>query len=97
MILQYAYVIYNATLGGHGQLQIQTRLFREGKLFFTGRVQPINLGNQSDPKRLAAGGGLQLGSEMAPGEYILQIVVTDPLAKEKYRVATQWIDFEIAK
>jgi hypothetical protein len=34
---------------------------------------------------------------MSPGDYILQVIVTDPLAKEKYRTATQWIDFEIVK
>jgi hypothetical protein len=34
---------------------------------------------------------------MQPGEYVLQIVVTDLLAKDKDRVATQWMDFEIVK
>jgi len=34
---------------------------------------------------------------MEPGGYQLQVVATDPLAKEKHRVATQWIDFEIVK
>jgi hypothetical protein len=34
---------------------------------------------------------------MVPGEYVLQLIVTDALAKEKRRVATQWIDFEIVK
>jgi hypothetical protein len=48
-------------------------------------------------KRLTAGGALQLGTEMPPGEYILQVIVTDLLAKEKNRTATQWIDFEIVK
>jgi hypothetical protein len=34
---------------------------------------------------------------MGPGEYVLQIVVTDLLAKEKSRVVTQWMDFEIVQ
>jgi len=34
---------------------------------------------------------------IAPGEYVLQVIVTDRLAKEKYRSATQWIDFEIVE
>jgi hypothetical protein len=42
-------------------------------------------------------GGVRLGNELIPGEYVLQITVTDPLADEKHRVATQWIDFEIVK
>jgi hypothetical protein len=29
---------------------------------------------------------------MAPGEYVLQVIVTDKLAKDKYARAGQWID-----
>jgi hypothetical protein len=32
---------------------------------------------------------------MPPGDYVLQIVVADALAKEKYRMTTQWVDFEV--
>ena len=46
---------------------------------------------------IGAGGRLQLGSVMVPGEYALQMIVTDLLAKEKERVAAQWIDFEIVE
>jgi hypothetical protein len=44
-----------------------------------------------------AGGGLQLGTDMAVGEYVLQITVTDRLASEKHKTTTQWLDFEIVK
>ena len=100
MIMQYAYVIYNATLDkatGHAQVQTQLRLFRDGKQVFIGRSQPLESQGQADYKRLAAGGALHLGTELIPGEYILQVVATDPAGKEKYRIATQWIDFEIVK
>lgn len=100
MVLQYAYAIYNATTdkgGARPQIQTQMRLFRDGQEVFKGRVQPLDTSDQTDLKRLAAGGALQIGTQMPPGEYILQVIVTDPLAKEKYRTATQWIDFEIVK
>jgi VWFA-related protein len=100
MILQYGYVVYNAVADkgvARPPLQIQMRVFRDGREVFTGRVQPFDASGQTDLKRLAAGGALQLGTEMMPGEYILQVIVTDPLAKDKYRTATQWIDFEIVK
>ena len=100
MIMEYAYIIYNATLDkatARPQLQTQIRIFRDGKQIFTGNVQPFVPGDTSDLKRLAAGSGIRLGTDLTPGEYILQIIVTDPLAKEKYRTATQWIDFEIVK
>ena len=38
---------------------------------------------------------LLFGSRMVPGDYVLQVIVTDKLAKEKNRVATQWQDFVI--
>ncbi len=38
---------------------------------------------------------MSLGSEMQTGEYVLQIVVTDNLAKEKRRIAAQFVQFEI--
>ena len=99
-VLVYGFVIYNAQLDkgtGKARLQVQLRLFRNGQQVFTGRETAFAGGNQVDLKRLTAAGAIQLGSELEPGEYQLQVIVTDPLAKEKYRVATQWIDFEIVK
>ncbi|MFN2408067.1 MAG: VWA domain-containing protein [Pyrinomonadaceae bacterium] len=98
--LVYALAIYNAKIDnttGKPNLTIQARLFRNGELVFTGNAVPFAAREQSDPKRLGGGGGIQLGTTMQPGEYVLQIVVTDLLAKDKYRVATQWMDFEIVK
>ncbi|MEO8435778.1 MAG: VWA domain-containing protein [Pyrinomonadaceae bacterium] len=96
----YGYFIYNPQLNkatGRPQLVTQARLFRDGKLVFTGKEIPFDAAGQTDLKRLTAGAALRLGTEMAPGEYTFQVVVTDLLAKEKYRTATQWIDFEIMK
>jgi VWFA-related protein len=98
--LVYALSIYNARVDkatGKPNLTIQARLFRNGELVFTGNEVPFAIREQSDPQRLGGGGGIQLGTSMQPGEYILQIVVTDLLAKEKDRVSTQWMDFEIVK
>jgi len=64
---------------------------------FTGKENPFKIANSTDLKRLLAGGTIQLGSDLPPGEYVFQVIVNDPLAKEKHRVATQWIDFEIVK
>ncbi len=34
---------------------------------------------------------------MTPGEYVLQVIVTDKLAQGKFTVATQSVDFEIVE
>jgi VWFA-related protein len=100
LVVVYGLAIYNARIDkatGKPAVQIQMKLFRNGQEVFTGKETPLDVSNQTDLKRLSAGGAMQLGSEMAPGEYILQVLVTDSLAKENYRVASQWIDFEVLK
>jgi hypothetical protein len=98
--LQYGFVIYNPQLDkatNHPQLTTQVRLFRDGQPIFVGKEIPLAAENQTDLQRLNVGGAIQLGTGMEPGEYVLQVIVIDALAKVKYRMATQWIDFEIIK
>jgi hypothetical protein len=100
MVLRYSFVIYNARLDKNTrspQLQVQMRLFRGGQPVFTGKVQPFALNNPPDLGRLAASGAVTLGTNMGPGEYVLQVTVNDLLADEKRRTASQWIDFEVIK
>jgi hypothetical protein len=99
MALVYGFAIYNAQIDkttGKPNLKIQTRVFKNGEQFFVGKEIPYDASDQKDLRRLGAGGGISLGTSMTPGEYVLQIVVTDS-AKEKPRVASQWMDFEIAQ
>jgi hypothetical protein len=99
MTLRYVYTIFNAQLDratGQPQLQTQVRLFRDSRELYRGKPTPYDMGDQRDGKSLRAGGRIELSRDAAPGEYVLQIVVTDALAKDN-RTATQWIDFEIVK
>jgi VWFA-related protein len=96
--LLYGYQVINAQVD-HGtkkpQLQAQLRLFRDGQQVYTGKPMTLGSDEQPDLKRIMAGGRLQLGTKMQPGDYVLQVVVTDMLAKDKYKVAAQAIDFEV--
>ncbi|MFN2515731.1 MAG: VWA domain-containing protein [Pyrinomonadaceae bacterium] len=99
-VMYHRFAIYNAQLDkttGKPQVITQTRIFRDGQQIFAGKEIPFDVSDQPDLKRLMAGGAIQLGQDMTPGEYVLQVVVTDLLAKQKYRMTTQWIDFEIVK
>ncbi|MBC7933116.1 MAG: VWA domain-containing protein, partial [Rubrivivax sp.] len=96
--LFYNFAVYNARLDGtpkQTRLTVQARLFRDGREIFAGRQMPV--ANQSDPKRVLAGGRMSLSPNAAPGEYVLQVVATDAPEGARPRVATQWIDFEIVE
>jgi VWFA-related protein len=96
--MRYSFVIYNPHLDpatGQPQLQTQVRVFREGQPVFTGRAQRFPLNNPPDMSRLSAASAIKLGADMTPGEYVLQVIVTDLLAGDKYGVASAWVDFKI--
>lgn len=96
-ILRYGTEFYNAKLDAAQKpnLNFQTRMFRDGKLIFEGKQSPVGILGQTDLQRIQTVGALNLGAEMPPGDYILQIVATDNLAKEKQKIATQFVQFEI--
>lgn len=100
MVLEYACLVYNARLDKatkRTQLETQLRLFRDGQPVFVGKVNPFDSSQQKDLTRLVTGGSLLLGKELQPGDYALQLIVTDRLAREENRAVGQWIDFEIVK
>lgn len=100
LVVEYGLAIYNAQLDkatGKPQLLLQVRLFRNGQSVFVGKELAFDSGSQPDLKQLTANGAVQLGSQMEPGEYVLQVIVTDLIRKDKYRSASQWIDFEVVK
>gem|GEM_PF-4042482 len=70
------------------------RLYRDGKLLFTGKKTPVEVG--SDPQRLPAGGDLKIGPEMPAGQYVLEAAVTDTLAARGSATLTQYIDFRVS-
>jgi len=96
----YSYVIYNARLDhatGQPNLQVQMRILRGSEAVFTGKIQPFNLNNPPDITRLSAASSIRLGAALSPGEYALQVIVTDLAQPTKPIQASQWIDFEIVK
>ncbi|HEX8852678.1 MAG TPA: VWA domain-containing protein [Pyrinomonadaceae bacterium] len=96
--LFYNFAIYNArATNGQTRLQTQVRLFRDGRLMFTGKAMPVEVGAQADTSHVLAGGRMKLSAKAAPGEYVLQLIVTDMQDESKPRFASQWIDFEIVQ
>jgi len=96
----FACAIYNAAnepTSRLPQLTMVARLFHDGTAVYTSPSMPVDTKNQTDLARMVAKGVVRLQREMEPGRYFLQLVVSDPFAREKQAEAMQWIDFEIVK
>lgn len=98
-ILRYGYEIYNAKLDASKQpnLIAQLRIWRDGKLLLEGKKTSVELLGQTDLERIKAVGAISLGGEMPTGDYILQIVITDQLAKENRKISSQFVQFELVE
>ncbi|HEX8247927.1 MAG TPA: VWA domain-containing protein [Pyrinomonadaceae bacterium] len=98
-ILRYAYEIYNIRLDAaqKPRAQTQMRIFRDGKLLLEGKQTALDVAGQINMQKIAAGGAISLGNVLSAGDYVLQIIVTDNLAKEKHRTTTQFVQFEIVE
>jgi VWFA-related protein len=99
-VLSYSYLIYNARVNRSAQqpqLTTQVRIFHNGQLILNSQEIPFDVSKQTDIKQPRDEGFFKLNANIAPGEYVLQLIVNDNLAGEKRQTATQWIDFEIVK
>ncbi len=96
-ILGYSYKIYNAELDKgtrQPQLMVQVRLYKDGEVVTEGAPQALQLQAQTDVTRIADNGYLRLQQELMPGDYALQILISDPNTRE---TSSQWIDFELVR
>lgn len=97
-VLNYGFTIYNAKTDASRapNLTSQIKIFVDGKPYFQGAPQPIvPRPGGAGPSTVSFAGSLSLATKMPPGEYVLQIVVTDKLAKEKKNTAYQFVQFEV--
>jgi VWFA-related protein len=93
----YACQILNPHLDANKQpqLEMEVRIFRDGVQINDSKPRPVEAREQADAGHPLASGELRLGPTMKPGDYVLQVIVTDKIAEEKYNVASQWMDFEV--
>src|SRR5208283_4097568 len=83
--LTYQYLVFNALTDAakRPELAVQTRIYREGKPVYAGQPMLPDVARAADSKRLLAGGHLMLAHGIPAGDYVLQVIVTDKLAKQK--------------
>ena len=95
--IAYGLTIYNAHVGrdGAAQLTTQARLFHEGREVIAFPPASVDSRGQPDPKALFAGGTLVLPRQWEPGDYVLQVSVTDKLAAAGRQTTSQVTEFEL--
>lgn len=96
--LYYAFMIYNAAneTGKLRNLVMEAKLFRDGRNVYSGPEVPIASVGLTDLTRVLASGVIKLKPEFEPGNYFLQIVVTEKDV-QKATPVVQWVDFQIEK
>ena len=96
-VLNYGFVIFNAKTNPAKQpdLTAKTRLIKEGRIVYEGKSQPVSFEGQTDPKAVNYMSSLSLGTALGVGEYVLEVAITDRLAKGKNATTANYIQFEI--
>jgi VWFA-related protein len=96
-LVDYFFNIYNAELDkatGRPRLQTQMSVFRDQEKVYEGKPEEFDPGKQTDLTSMQSATRIRLNG-LQPGDYVLQVTVTDALAPEKRRTVSQWIDFEV--
>ncbi|HKF58597.1 MAG TPA: VWA domain-containing protein [Blastocatellia bacterium] len=98
--LDLSFIIHNARVDkalGHPNIDLQLRIFKDDKLVYDSGLSPFDAGKRADYSRLGGGASIALKKDMEPGQYSLQVICADMVAKPEHRTATQWIDFEVTR
>jgi VWFA-related protein len=76
-------------------LQAQTRLYRDGAKVYESPLRPLQVGAKQVHGESFAGDELKVPFDLAPGDYVLQEVVTGRNAAGKNTSAWQWAELRI--
>jgi hypothetical protein len=90
-------MIYNADAAANQkpELESQFTLFGNGKELFKSEIAAVDLSGMSDFKRIPIRKTLALEKSIEPGDYVLQLQVSDKQANKKNSVATQTLYFKV--
>jgi VWFA-related protein len=95
-VLRYGYEIYNAKNSDNAapRLETQAKILQNNRAVVAGNPAKFDVSNQPDRTHLKISGAIMLDAKLQPGDYVLQIVVTDTATKQ---ASTQLFPFEIVK
>ena len=92
----YMAIIYNAKAeeGLTPDLESQYVLYRNGSEIFKSSPAPVDVRNAKDFRKISVSKKLKLDNTLQPGDYVLQLQVTDKRMRER-NLAAQTVDFEV--
>ncbi len=95
-VLRFGVEVLNVKANNkQSDLKIHTRVYQDRKLVFESKETPLSSLPGAGTGTLAHNDAIQLGENLLPGDYVLQIVVTD--GAKKKAVATQYVQFEVMR
>lgn len=96
-VLRFGVELLNAKVPAKqaADFRIQSRVYHDRKLVFESKEFTLDAAGLAGTRELSHTDALELGSNLLPGDYVLQIIVTDGNAKNKKRIATQYVQFEV--
>ena len=97
--LEYSYLVYGAREDRNksADLTNEIRLFRGTDEMLIGSAPAAVVTKAEGNEAIVVGGTFKLANSLPPGDYFLQVIVTDQLAPRDRQTSSQWIDFEIVR
>lgn len=96
-VLRYGIELVNMKIPAKqaADIRIQTRVFHDRKLVFETKETQLDPAALASTREYTHTDAIELGERLLPGDYVLQVIVTDGLLKKKKRIATQYVQFEV--
>ena len=98
--LQTLTLLYNADekAVARSEFEMRSVLYRDGKEFLRGEPRPINPETAGNPDGITILQQLSIGSDLTPGDYVLQLVITDKRKSKKQEdVASETLSFSVVE
>lgn len=91
-VMRFAVDIYNASSARSG-LSAKMQIYKDGKLHFDGKANPVK--TDQAQRNAEYTGGMLLGKDMPPGDYVMRVEVSNPL--DGAAAAYQFVPFEVVE
>jgi VWFA-related protein len=96
--LRYDCAVYGSLIDpqtGKPQIDSAVSLFRGPERIYTGQPVPLEVSKASSAPAIHAFGKIALPAGLPPGDYALQLTVSDRLETKQRQSASQWVDFTL--